>query len=226
MKNIVAFLLSVVTFNVMSMEFHAGEVRLSSCSKTEWIKTGLFDTPSPMIKQTEQRATVTVVIEGSNINKPEFQSVIQKCIPDTTKNIGLESMASQPAESSDSYKETFLTCLKPNAPTLNISILFIKVDTQCLWPSKNWGIVFGADNTISSALDEIRREKGSELYLRLGFFRSVKRYGDYQSANNDLPRMRNISFGKDAFLVNLDKWCSSPEPATDTNTNVKYFKCR
>jgi len=207
------------------MEIDAGYILRPPCTRTEWSSTGLFgNIPASITQEAEQRLTVKIVIDGGNTNEERFQSAIQECVTDTTKSIGIDLIALQPSDSSPLYKETFLSCLRQRDSTVDVTSLLIKTDSLCLWTGNNWAVVFGSDETIVAALDEIRRIEGSQLYFRSGSYRSVKILGNYQTANNALPEIRKKSFRNDAFLVNLDDWC--PSPTTGQDTGTEYLKCK
>ena len=92
-----------------------------------------------------------------------------------------------------------------------------------------WGIVFGGDKTHNAALHEINRAKKSgydkaQVYSRKNRFRSVVAFADKASAQSGLPGLRNISTNKDAYIVDLNKWCQSPVLRQDA-LGI-FFECK
>ena len=92
----------------------------------------------------------------------------------------------------------------------------------------NWGIVFGGDVNYSSARDEIERANRigynqARIYFREGSYRSVVPFGSRESARDALSEVRELSFNKDAYLVNLANWC--PNPVIQEDQAEQYFTC-
>ncbi|MCQ8119465.1 hypothetical protein [Methylomonas rosea] len=86
-----------------------------------------------------------------------------------------------------------------------------------------WGVVFGGDNSLEYALDEIKKAKNNlgldigKIYLRQGSYRSVIPSVDRQQAEyflSILKKQRN-----DSYIVNMDKWCNNHK------YQEKYIQC-
>lgn len=84
--------------------------------------------------------------------------------------------------------------------------------------SNNWGIIFGADSSRSDADAEVKRAKdnnfAAQLYNRQNYFRSVLEFPSREAASRELATVRE-KLRKDAYVVNLDKWCTAPLPPKD-----------
>lgn len=85
----------------------------------------------------------------------------------------------------------------------------------------NWGVVFGADRTLSSAQPEVsaNAEKwglvNPRIYLRRGVYRSVSVVKDRAEAEDVLAKAQANAAGRSPYIVNLDNWCPRPRPRAD-----------
>jgi hypothetical protein len=94
----------------------------------------------------------------------------------------------------------------------------------------SWAIIFGGDPTHEAALDEVQRAKEGgyspqqvQVFYRENSFRTVIIFKSREDASSALSKARQLSFNKDAYLVNLDSWCPSREPTQDRWG--EYFVC-
>lgn len=93
-----------------------------------------------------------------------------------------------------------------------------------------FGIVFGGDRTIRSAMDEVARARSAgpapvSLWLRQGFWRGLALFETREAARAALPRY--TAFRPDAYVVDLRSWCPnvttrSPDPEA---AGVPLYAC-
>ena len=93
----------------------------------------------------------------------------------------------------------------------------------------DWAIVFGGDVSYQSARDEISKANNigydqAQIYFREGSYRSVIPFGSRETAKSALSEVRELSFNKDAYLVNLTNWCS--DPVLNRDQTQKYYECK
>ena len=79
-----------------------------------------------------------------------------------------------------------------------------------------FAVVFGGDNDLASARDEVRRANGrgidATIFLRQKSYRSVSLYPSRQLAEQAIGPIRRLSRNAaGAYIVNLRSWCPSPE---------------
>jgi len=91
-----------------------------------------------------------------------------------------------------------------------------KVEPLTLASDDAWSIVFGGDVSLDAAQDEVKRlqraglgEGSVMVFLRDKSYRTVVRYPSREVAEQDLGRLRGLR--DSAYLVNLDRWCTSME---------------
>lgn len=90
------------------------------------------------------------------------------------------------------------------------------LDSLTSLPAVGFGIVFGADISPQSAMDEVKKAKTPPLsadpvflYRRQGYWRSVAFFGTQSAANKQLPDFKGTWPG--AYTVDISAWCPVPK---------------
>lgn len=85
-----------------------------------------------------------------------------------------------------------------------------------LLPAAGYGVVFGADKTPQSAMDEVRKAlsppisaQPALLYNRQGFWRPVAFFGTQDAAAKRLADFKGV--WPEAYVVAISSWCPTPK---------------
>ena len=220
MKTLVFFILAFFVTNVFSMEVMVSDNDnvLPECTRKIWNRTGVFNTLKSEIIAAPKKITIKLLINTDNSSEENHRDAVQNCATEAGTQIGINVIALQPNDSTNAYRDAFLSCLTSRNITLsNINTFFLKSDSVCLWVGEHWAAVVGSDENIR----RITRMPDYRIYLKEGYYSNVKELGNYQSASNALLEIQRTN--QNAFLVNLDEWCQSPSPVN--GEAEEYLNC-
>jgi hypothetical protein len=87
-------------------------------------------------------------------------------------------------------------------------------------PTQSIAIVIGGDSSHKDAIGEVKRAanngySNAQIYLRQSVWRTVIPFVSAEAAEAALPTVRNFSFKRDAFKIDLNVWCSSQIQSRD-----------
>lgn len=110
-----------------------------------------------------------------------------------------------------------------NALIKSTSLPAVNQPTQPTDSEGTWGLIFGSDNTVQAAKQEVTVTAkkigidGGTIFRHAGLFRSVKVFESRSAAEDALGKAREVRRG--SYLVNMTKWCPTSTAQKD------YYEC-
>lgn len=116
MKSRVAILCSILLVNFIGesalAETHRVELgwgNIDNCRTLEWRNDGIFGTPSPTYRESEQRVYAFALIDAPTL--PGIQNDIQQCAVQGAAAAGLSTIILTPAAAYPSFQAAFGACM-------------------------------------------------------------------------------------------------------------------
>jgi hypothetical protein len=117
-------------------QFDVAEVLLTPCTKTNYRQEKIWlglNIRTPEVIQAPQKAHVSVIIDGAGVDDPNNRKVLNECINEASKQIGIMVIASDTIGSSSIFKEKLVDCIQSKTTSIRLSSVFLKSETICSW---------------------------------------------------------------------------------------------
>jgi hypothetical protein len=158
------------------------------------------------IKDQNQKLSLSLSAVKSLIGNAEMKAKIEK----------LEQLNTEVVASTAKVQASVETSISENAPLVQK----IETSTGSLF---TWGVVYGGDQTLNSAQDEIDKIAPKlgltnvAIYYRQGSYRSVAITKEREMGEYLLSKAKKLR--KDSYIVNMSSWC--PKTARKNG----YYEC-